>query len=126
MKYEDGILRADEGKTLRRKRDGLLFGSEIHLGYTWYINGTRLKYPLKELPEHYEELSQEEIDAENAEIEQETKRVIGEEVNELIRERYSLSEELSILRQRDEKPEKYKEYYAFCEECKKQVKEQRN
>lgn len=122
MKYEDGILRADEGKTLRRKRDGLLFGSEIHLGYTWYINGKKLTTPLKELPEHYEELSQEEIDAENAEIEQNAKRVIGEEVNELIRERYSLSDELAILRQRDEKPEEYKEYFAFCEECKKQVK----
>ena len=39
-------------------------------------------------------------------------------VNAKIREKYTLSQELSILRQRDEKPEEYAEYYAYCEECK--------
>lgn len=40
------------------------------------------------------------------------------EVNALIREKYTLSQELSVLRQRDEKPEEYAEYYAYCEQCK--------
>ena len=39
-----------------------------------------------------------------------------------IRKRYSVSQEFAILRQRDEKPEEYDAYYAYCEECKAFVK----
>ena len=46
----------------------------------------------------------------------------SERVNALIRERYSDSEELSILRQRDEKPTQFAEYYTYCEECKSRAK----
>lgn len=41
-----------------------------------------------------------------------------ERVEQLIRERYSVSDELAILRQRDTKPSEFEEYFAFCEECK--------
>lgn len=37
---------------------------------------------------------------------------------ERIRERYSVSDELAILRQREEKPEEFAEYNAFAEACK--------
>lgn len=43
-------------------------------------------------------------------------------VNAKIREKYTLSQELSILRQKDEKTEEYAEYYAYCEQCKAQAK----
>ena len=43
-------------------------------------------------------------------------------VNDLIRSRYTLSEELAILRQKDEKPDEYRAYFAFCEECKAKAK----
>lgn len=46
----------------------------------------------------------------------------GNQVNDLIRRRYSLSEELAILRQKDEKPDEYRMYFAFCEECKAKAK----
>lgn len=46
----------------------------------------------------------------------------SERVNALIRERYDESRELSILRQRDEKPTEFAEYYTYCEECKKLAK----
>lgn len=46
----------------------------------------------------------------------------SERVNALIRERYSESAELSILRQRDEKPSQFAEYFAFCEACKSRAK----
>ena len=46
----------------------------------------------------------------------------SERVNALIRERYDESKELSILRQRDEKPSEFAEYFAFCEECKSRAK----
>ena len=35
-----------------------------------------------------------------------------------IREKYSIDDELSIQRQRNEKPEEFAEYYAFCEQIK--------
>lgn len=47
----------------------------------------------------------------------------GNQVNDLIRAKYSLSEELSLLRQRDSKQEEYQKYNAYCEECKKTVKD---
>lgn len=43
-------------------------------------------------------------------------------VNTLIREKYTLSQELAILRQRDTKPEEYAVYNEYCEECKAQAK----
>lgn len=43
-------------------------------------------------------------------------------VNTLIREKYTLSQELAILRQRDTKPEEYNAYNAYCETCKAQAK----
>ena len=46
----------------------------------------------------------------------------SERVNALIRERYDESRGLSILRQRDEKPTQFAEYYAYCEDCKKRAK----
>lgn len=46
----------------------------------------------------------------------------NEKVNELIREKYSLSEELAILRQRDTKPDEFNEYNTYAEECKSKVK----
>ena len=39
-----------------------------------------------------------------------------------IREKYSLNEELAILRQRDTKPAEFAEYNAYVEECKAAVK----
>ena len=48
--------------------------------------------------------------------------VYGQTVDSLIRKRYSLWDELAILRQRDEKPEEWAEYNAYCEECKIKAK----
>lgn len=48
-----------------------------------------------------------------------------EAVNAGIRRRYTESQEFAILRQRDEKPEEYAGYYAYCESCKAYVKERK-
>lgn len=45
-----------------------------------------------------------------------------DKVNELIRNRYSLSDELGILRQRDTKKVEYDAYFAYCEQCKADAK----
>ncbi len=51
-------------------------------------------------------------------------KLYGTRVSELIRERYSLDAELAILRQRDEKPDEYQAYFAFCEECKAKARKE--
>ena len=43
-------------------------------------------------------------------------------VDKRIRERYSVSAEIALLRQRDTKPEEFAEYNAFVEGCKAEVK----
>ena len=43
-------------------------------------------------------------------------------VNKKIRARYSLSEELSILRKRDSAPEEFADYDLYVEECKQEAK----
>ena len=47
-----------------------------------------------------------------------------ERVVQLIREKYDLDAELAILRQRDNKPEEFAEYNAYCEECKTKAKDE--
>lgn len=46
-----------------------------------------------------------------------------EKVVELIRTKYSVDDELAILRQRDSKPDEFIEYNEFCELCKQKAKE---
>ena len=46
-----------------------------------------------------------------------------EKVVELIRERYSIDDEIAILRQKDTKQDEYQTWYDFCEACKAQAKE---
>ena len=55
---EERIIKASEGKVFRRISDGFIFGNEIHLGYTHYIDGEKLEEPLLELPEHFEEIDE--------------------------------------------------------------------
>lgn len=45
-------------------------------------------------------------------------------VVELIRERYSIDDELSIQRQRDSKIDEFNAYNSFVEECKQQAREE--
>lgn len=47
----------------------------------------------------------------------------GALVNRLLRERYSLSEELSLLRKREETPEEFAAYNAYAEACKARARE---
>lgn len=44
-------------------------------------------------------------------------------VRELIKEKYSIEDEIAINRQRDTKPIEFEEYNSFCEECKARAKE---
>lgn len=50
----------------------------------------------------------------------------GKAVSNKIHEIYDIDAELAIQRQKDEKPEEYAKYYAYCEECKAYVKEKKS
>ena len=75
----------------------------------------------------YRELTPEEISAMEAERIRAEQEYWGnvpyeEAVNTEIRKKYSESQEFAILRQKDDKPEEYEAYYAYCEDCKAFVK----
>ncbi len=116
MKVVDNILYADEGKTLRRKEDKFMVGESIYLGFTNYIGGKRVDPPHQDTPEDFEEVSPEDLYNER-------KKLYPETVEKYIRELYSLSDELAIQRQREEKPEAFLNYFNFCEDCKRRAKE---
>ena len=44
------------------------------------------------------------------------------EIIRKIRNRYTVNQELAILRQRDTKPEEFAEYNAYAEQCKADIK----
>ena len=46
------------------------------------------------------------------------------EIVRKIRNRYTVNQELAILRQRDTKPYEFAEYNDFVEKCKKEIKEE--
>ena len=72
-----------------------------------------------------EELAEMEAQQQNAEAEYWQSVSYEDAVNAEIRKKYSESAEFAILRQKDEKPNEYAEYYSYCEECKAYVKEQK-
>lgn len=49
---------------------------------------------------------------------EEKQRLYESKVDSLIRSKYTLSQELAILRQQESKSDEYKAYFYFCEQCK--------
>lgn len=47
-------------------------------------------------------------------------------VRELIKEKYTIEDEIALYRQKDIKAVEFEEYYQFCEECKIKAKEELN
>ncbi|KAA0127231.1 hypothetical protein FY557_13755 [Chryseobacterium sp. SN22] len=56
MKQTDNIMKAEPGKCFRRKIDGVIFGDEIYLGTTCYLDGIKLEKPIQENPDDFEEI----------------------------------------------------------------------
>ncbi len=54
--YDYTLIKADEGKVFRRKGTEEIFGEEIALGYSYYIDGVKLDEPHKDVPEDFEEI----------------------------------------------------------------------
>lgn len=49
-------------------------------------------------------------------------RLYGDVVNSYVRTRYSIDEEISVMRQKEEKTAEFAEYYTFVEQCKAKAK----
>lgn len=75
--------------------------------------------------ENYKIKNYEEINATNCNFVIETMPLVNyeDEVNKRVREKYSLSQELSLLRQKESKVDEYQVYYDYVESCKNQAKE---
>lgn len=84
--------------------------------------------PAVEAREAYDEYEEIFIYIPYSEEELEAKRVKAYEdlVESLIRQKYTISNELAILRQKDDKPEEFQEYYAYAEQCKVKAREKIN
>lgn len=63
-----------------------------------------------------------EIEKKLAELNGVQEELYAQEVERLIRRRYSLGAELALGRQKDKKPEEFAKYDAYCEECKQQAR----
>lgn len=104
MKIEGKMIIAGEGKKLHR------IGSDAYFSRATLLPGETL--------DSFEEVEEvPDIEAE---------RRYEERVNELIRRKYSLSEELSLLRQRYVKEDEFAAYNAYAEQCKAKAKEERD
>ena len=77
-----------------------------------YYRDGRIVYDYVErpLPQEPDELTEPQLD-------------YNEVVDGLVRQKYSLSEELAILRQRDSKPDEFEAYNTYAEECKAKARE---
>ena len=56
MTIEGNHIIATEGKVFRRIGTEDLFGEEIYLGYSYYVNGQKLAEPHLDIPEDFEEI----------------------------------------------------------------------
>ena len=54
--------------------------------------------------------------------EEEKAELYESKIIDKIRQRYTINQELAILRQRDTKPEEYQEYFDYVEQCKAEAK----
>lgn len=51
------IIKADEGKVLRRKSSGTIYGKTVHLGYNYYDAGVGLSEAKLDTPDDFEEIN---------------------------------------------------------------------
>lgn len=99
IQYNNHRITSDSGKYVRRRSDDLTAKAIAAMTYN---------------ADDYEEVDEMPVTMDEA--------AYKAAVERLIRERYTVADELGILRQRDAKPEEYAEYYAFAERCKAQAR----
>lgn len=108
MKLIDNILYSENDLILRRIADKIIFGNELYLGYTYYINGKLLPEPKLEVPEDYEEVLPLEIEGNTYYLEEYTYAAIKTFVVKL---KYSNDDQIALMLNYQENPDKYQEAY---------------
>ena len=96
-----------------------------HYEYVLYENGGRDRIKIVDTPYQPKKPQEEIYEDIQVYIPYSQKELISkqeDEIVKLIRKRYSINQELAILRQRDTKPLEYQEYYDYVEQCKAEVK----
>lgn len=101
IEYNNHRITSDSGKYVRRRSDDLTAKAIAAMTYN---------------ADDYEEVDEMPVTFDEA--------AYKAAVEHLIRERYTVADELGILRQRDTKPQEFAEYNAFAEQCKAQAKAQ--
>lgn len=99
IQYENHRITSDSGKYVRRLADGLTAKAIAAMTYN---------------ADDYEEVDELPMTVDES--------AYKAAVERLIRERYSVADELGILRQRDTKPQEFAEYNAFAEQCKAEAR----
>ena len=99
IQYNNHRITSGSGKYVRRLADGLTAKAIAAMTYN---------------ADDYEEVDEMPVTMDEA--------AYKAAVERLIRERYTVADELGILRQRDTKPEEYAKYYVFAEQCKAQAR----
>lgn len=99
IEYNNHRITSDSGKYVRRRSDGLTAKAIAAMTYN---------------ADDYEEVDEMPVTVDES--------AYKAAVERLIRERYTVADELGILRQRDAKPQEFAEYNAFAEQCKAQAR----
>jgi hypothetical protein len=126
---EKGYLKMDEIVTIIPEQPAI--EEQWHYEYKNYPSGGQSRTRIVDVegvdyvPEHEEK---ETIQVYIPYTEEELAKVKQQKYENLIvlkiRERYSLDQELAILRQRDTKPEEFAEYDAYVEKCKLEARQE--
>nr|DAH21496.1 MAG TPA: hypothetical protein [Bacteriophage sp.] len=99
IQYNNHRITSDSGKYVRRISDGLTATAIAAMTYN---------------ADDYEEVDEMPVTVDES--------AYKAAVERLIRERYTVADELGILRQRDTKPEEFAEYNDFAEACKAEAR----
>lgn len=99
IEYNNHRITSDSGKYVRRRSDDLTAKAIAAMTYA---------------PEEYEEVDELPVTIDEA--------AYKAAVERLIRERYTVADELGILRQRDAKPDEFAAYNQYAEQCKAAAK----
>ena len=95
------IIKAEDGKVLRKKNTGRVVGDTVHLGYNYYEAGVPLAEPRLAVPDDYEEIDIPE-DYEEVEIINQAKRLavmqrlVEEEKKEISKRKLTATEMLAV------------------------------
>ena len=111
-------------KVYNENKTEVLETYDLELGYLKadkILEESHEAVPAKDAYDEYEDI-QVYIPYTEEELAERKQQKYEDRVVELLRKKYSLNQELAILRQRNEKPAEYQAYHDYAEQCKATAK----